>query len=430
MRRPRRLRAPVTVPPRGRSKAGGARLKMSVFRRNFTNATYCTRRHRTVAAFGAQEEIGARPVDSTAVQAQKVQGSLPRLSQDLLNRALDAHERFTRREPGARRAVIPFMQAPGLDFSRRLLCDVEFRGANLQRARLTSANLQRASLYCADLRGADLREANLTRADIRGASLRQANLSGATLNDADLREGRLVLLDVPEGFRSVGKSGLGSKTEEISFSVDFTNCSMKGVKLANSKLKGANFSGALLHNADFAGANLTGCNFDGAVLIGVDLKQARFDPGALAKSIVDPGPAAVGRAAELLSRISSAARWVETDGEQDRAANLDGEDLRPLANAFVGRQLTALSARRVCAIGVNFAGAKLQGANFEGADLREADFTGADLRGASFRGAKLWFAKFSKADVRPLSLDNGSSRAIDLTEALFSRDCFAASVQA
>ena len=83
----------------------------------------------------------------------------------------------------------------------------------------------------------------------------------------------------------------------------------------------------------------------------------------------------------------------------------------------------------MCAIGVSFAGAKLQGANFEGADLREADFTGADLRGASFRGAKLWFAKFSKADVRPLALDNGSSRAIDLTDALFSRDSFAASIQ-
>jgi uncharacterized protein YjbI with pentapeptide repeats len=367
---------------------------------------------------------------TTPLQALKVQGSLPRLNQDLLNRALDAHERFTRREPSGRRAVIPFLQAPGLDFSRRLLSDVEFRGGNLQRARLISADLQRASLYCADLRGADIRGANLSRADIRGASMRQANLSGAILNDADLREGRLVQVDVPEGFRSVGKSGLGAGAEEVSCSVDFTNCSMKGVKLANSKLKGANFSGALLHNADFADANISGCNFDGAVLIGVDLKQARFDPGALSKSVVDPSPVALGRAPELLNRISSAARWVETDGEQDRAANLDGEDLRPLAGAFVNRQLTALSARRVCAIGVNFAGAKLQGANFEGADLREADFTGADLRGATFRGAKLWYAQFSKADVRPLSLDNGSSRSIDLTEALFSRDCFAASVQA
>ena len=203
---------------------------------------------------------------------------------------------------------------------------------------------------------------------------------------------------------------------------------MKGVKLANSKLKGANFAGALLHNADFAGPDLSGCNFDGAVLIGVDLKQARFDPGALAKSVVDP-TRRPWRARPSCSTDSSAARWVATDGEQDRAANLDGEDLRPLASAFVNRQLTALSARGACAIGVNFSGAKLQGANFDGADLREADFTDADLRGASFRGAKLWFAKFNKADVRPLSLDNGSARAIDLTEALFSRDCFAGSVQ-
>ena len=153
---------------------------------------------------------------TTALQALKVQASLPRLNQDLLNRALDAHERFIRREPNGRRAVIPFLQAPGLDFSRRRLSDVEFRGANLQRARLASADLQRASLYCADLRGADMRNANLSRADIRGAACAKPTCPAATLNDADLREGRLVLLDVPEGFRSVGKSGLAAAARKRS----------------------------------------------------------------------------------------------------------------------------------------------------------------------------------------------------------------------
>ena len=42
-------------------------------------------------------------MSTTALQALKMQGSLPRLNQDLLNRVLDAHERFTRREPGGRR---------------------------------------------------------------------------------------------------------------------------------------------------------------------------------------------------------------------------------------------------------------------------------------------------------------------------------------
>lgn len=363
-----------------------------------------------------------------AMQALRVQGSLPRLNQDVLNRLLDAHERFSRGVVGGRRAKTPFLQAPGLDFSRRLLCDAEFRGANLQRARLISADLQRASLYCADLRGADARNANLSRADIRGASMRHANLSGAVLNDADLREGRLVQIDGPGGFRAVDKSGEPG-AGETGASVDFTNCSMKRAKFANAKLKGANFSGALLHDADFAGADLSDVNFDGAVLIGVNLKQARFDPGALLKSVLDPSPEALERAPELFERISSAGRWVATDGRDGRPANLDGEDLRPLADALTNRELTALSARRACAIGVSFAGSKLQGANFEGADLREADFTAADLRGASFRGAKLWYAKFGDADVRPLLLDNGSPRAVDLTDALFSRDCFAASVQ-
>jgi uncharacterized protein YjbI with pentapeptide repeats len=367
-------------------------------------------------------------VSTTALQALKLQASLPRLNQDLLNRALDAHERFSRRDSGGRRLVTPFLQAPGLDFSKRLLADAELRGANLQRARLALADLQRASLYCADLRGADLRNANLSRADIRGASLRQANLSGAVLNDADMREGRLVQADSREGFRMVEKPS--GPSAEAGFSVDFTNCSMKRVKLANAKLKGANFSGALLHNADFAGASLSGCNFEGAVLIGVDLKLARFDPGALAKSVLDPGKDAMDRVPELLARLSSAGRWVQTDGERDHAANLDGEDLRTLGDALANRPLTALSARRACAIGVSFAGSQLQGANFDGSDLRETDFTGADLRGASFKGAKLWHAKFDKADVRPLSLGNGSTRAVDLTDAVFTRNCFAASLQA
>ena len=81
----------------------------------------------------------------------------------------------------------------------------------------------------------------------------------------------------------------------------------------------------------------------------------------------------------------------------------------------------------MCAIGVNFRGAQLQGAKFDAADLRDADFSGADLRGASFRGAKLWHAKFADADLRPLALTKGV-RVVDLSDAQYSSDALIAAV--
>jgi uncharacterized protein YjbI with pentapeptide repeats len=109
-------------------------------------------------------------------------------------------------------------------------------------------------------------------------------------------------------------------------------------------------------------------------------------------------------------------------------AHLDGEDLRPIAHAFAGRRLTALSAKGACAVGVDFAGAHLQGARFEGADLRDADFTGADLRGASFEGAKLWHARFAQADLRALPLNSGLARGVNLKDATFAEGAFAESL--
>jgi uncharacterized protein YjbI with pentapeptide repeats len=139
--------------------------------------------------------------------------------------------------------------------------------------------------------------------------------------------------------------------------------------------------------------------------------------------VLDPSSEAVQRAAELTERLVIATRWIATNGAEGRPAMLDGEDLRPLGEAFVGSQLTALSARGACAIGVSFMGAQLQGANFQNADLREADFTGADLRGCCLRGANLSHAKFDKTDLRPLVLSSGQ-RAVDLTDAQHAEDAF------
>jgi uncharacterized protein YjbI with pentapeptide repeats len=275
-----------------------------------------------------------------------------------------------------------------------------------------------------------VREADLRRADIRGVSLRNANLAGSNLDEADMREAMLARADVANGFALAGRSAqIAGEGHEIIFAVDFSNCSMKRARMANARMKNANFSGAILQGCDMRGASMLGARFDGAVVDGVDLTGARMDANALRRAVASPSEEALERAEVLRERLKAAERWMASNGAEGAAAVLDDEDLRTVEDALAGRPLTALTARRACAIGVSFAGAQLQGARFDGADLREADFTGADLRGASFRGANLRHARFDRADVRPLAIASGE-REVSLDGANVADDCFSRARQA
>lgn len=344
----------------------------------------------------------------------------PRYSEAELLRFLAAHERFARGEKDGQRAIWRFVQAPNCDFSGRSFALADLTGANLQHCRLVRTNLERACLRLADLRHVDAAEASFIHADIRGVSLRRSNLAGAKFDGADMREAVLSPAGVSEDFRLVDRTPSTERAPgDVTFEVDFTHCSLRSARLNHARLNRANFTGACLAGADLTGADLRGGRFRGAILTGVKLNGARIDPGALDDCVRDPSPQAIGRTARLLQRLAEADRWVASGGAEGAAAELDGEDLRPLGPALVGRRLTALGARRTCAVGMSFAGAQLQGARFDDADLRDADFSGADLRGASFRGAKLGFARFTGADLRPLPLASGGERAIDLTAAEF-----------
>lgn len=354
----------------------------------------------------------------------------PRYTQAQINQFLAAHERFYRGEPRGHRAIMRFLQAPDIDFSGRQLVEVDLSGANLKGASFVSTNLERASFYCADLSNADVRHANLRRADLRGCSLRDANLAGTRLDEADMREAVLLRADVDRGFQLSGRSGTLTTggDGERAFAVDFTNCSMKEAQLQKAKLKGARFEGAMLNGANLSGAVLDGATFHGAVLTGADLAHARIDPGALKNCVLDPSREAIALADQLVARLAAGTKWILSNGREGHPVVLDGEDLRPLGDVFEKRQLAAMSAKDVCAIGVSFRGARLQGAKFDGADLRDADFSGADLRGASFQNAKLWHAKFDEADLRPLPLAQGL-RGVDFSGAAYTPNAFAASVQ-
>lgn len=344
-----------------------------------------------------------------------------------MNTVVAAHENFVLGRPKGARALLRMVVAPRMQLDKRTLRDSDFTGAHLEGSTFRLADLERAAFYCASLDRCDFRGANLRRSDLRGSSLSGANLSGAVLDEADIRSAVLYHSDSLAGIRRIGgrtdqdaptgARSSGASDEVIDFSVDFTNCSLRGARLKNANLKNANFSEANLDGADLSGAKLAGAVFHSAIMTGIPLSKLNFERGQLEGCVLDPTPAAMAMADRIRVMLDQAETWINSQGRNGARAVLDDMDLRPAGQAFHERILPALSARKVCAIGVNFFKAQLQGANFEGADLRGADFTGADLRGVSFRDAKLAHARFAEADLGPLPLQNGKSRPVDVAGA-------------
>jgi uncharacterized protein YjbI with pentapeptide repeats len=323
--------------------------------------------------------------------------------------AVASHERYLRSLGGAR-AMLQFVDAPGLNLPRRMMNDVDFTGADVSRSMFAGCHFERASLYCTDLSGCDLRASNLKRADLRGACLIGASLNGAVLDEADMRAAYVAVPDGKGGLQMRWRPGPASRTSDTA---DFTNCTLRGARLRNANLKGANFTGAILEGADLSGAKLTDALFHEAVLTNVNIADLALTADQLSGCVLDPGPQALAKMPQIAAMLRAAADWVESGGKLGSPAVLDGEDLRPLGAAFQSRLLTGLTARGVCAIRVDFSGSELQGAVFDDADLRGAIFEGADLRGASFRNAKLSHASMRRANLAPLTLGDGKQHFPD-----------------
>jgi uncharacterized protein YjbI with pentapeptide repeats len=340
--------------------------------------------------------------------------------------AVAQHERFLKGARGGQRAFLQYADAPGVDVRRRLLNDADFTGANLEGAMLTGSHFERAALYCANLEACDLRAANLRRADLRGARLAGAVLSGAVMDEADMRAAYIAFPTGDDGlhiFRHGPQSG-ASRLAAGGLGADFTNCAMRGVRLCAANLKGADFTGAVLEASDLSGAKLTDAIFHDTVMDGVDLSRLMLTPEQIEGCVFAPGLAEMARAEEVRERLRRAEEWAASGGATGAPASIDDEDLRPLTSAFRGRTLTALSARRVRAVHLDFSGGSFQGAMFDGADLRGANFDGCDLRGASFIDAKLAHARFVGADLRPLVLPGGRHYSANFSGASLDRTDF------
>jgi len=326
-----------------------------------------------------------------------------------------AHELFLARGSGGKRAKLVSRSLANVDLSNRNLSEADFTGSVLYGANLRFANFERANLYCTDLRNIDGRCGNFSHADMRGATLNGSNLSNAKLDHADFRAGRLAQHGLWGSGGVIDRNGSAS-------GVDFSFCSLRGASFESANLKDANFSGAFIHATKFKGARLGNATFEDAVISEVNLSELAVPASAFKNCVLPPPPEAEALVPHLLVRLQAHKRWTDSDGRIGSSAILDGMDLRPLGSAIGRFTLTAISARSVIAVGLDFSGAELQGADFEGADLRGAIFEGADLRGANFRNARLRHSKFVAADLRTLQMRDGSLRPCDFRGAELSAE--------
>ena len=328
---------------------------------------------------------------------------------------LAAHQAFVQNRLNGRRAQLMSRDLSGWDLSSRVLAGADLSGTTFSNANLKFANLSGATLYCCEMIRVDARCANFARADMRGVTLQGSNLSQSRLDKCDFRAGRLLKTN-PAGKESIVDRNSAAP------GVDFSYCSLNGATFEGADLNKADFTGAVIIGTKFKGAHMAGAIFEGAIISDVDLSEINLPPEALKGCMLPPNDAAHAQKGAILFQLKSHQSWVESDGRRGSVAILDGMDLRTVGRAIGRFKLTALSARKAIAAGIDFSCTELQGSNFEGADLRGASFEGADLRGVRFQGALLHHARFLGADMRPLTLKSGEMLACDLSKTGFTAE--------
>jgi uncharacterized protein YjbI with pentapeptide repeats len=100
---------------------------------------------------------------------------------------LQAHERFSRREPQGKRAHIKGEKLSGIHPPRLNLRESVLTGTGFSLCVLTSTAFSRATLTQSNFEGADAEGANFERAELRGEKLTNAKLANANFAGTDLR---------------------------------------------------------------------------------------------------------------------------------------------------------------------------------------------------------------------------------------------------
>lgn len=185
--------------------------------------------------------------------------------------------------------------ARGIDLSGRDLRFCDFSGAylvnvNLRNANLRGANFSKSDVHGGMFTGADLQNVNFHYTKMHYVTLDGNNLRKAKLEGLDLQNAQLSALDL-SGLKLNTFMFEGAAFNKMNFESSdlegvqltgaiFTECFMKGSKLARAILNGVDFrsknnlEGADLNNVQMKGANLSGARLDGANLSNVALEGA------------------------------------------------------------------------------------------------------------------------------------------------------------
>ena len=143
------------------------------------------------------------------------------------------------------------------------------------------SNQEFTSSIGARLSGVDFRHANLIKAKFDLANLSNANLKGAALLDADLSQANLINTDLSDAILIRAK--LMATTLSNS---NLTKANLSGAKLVNSTLMVTDLTEADLSGADLSGANLTQSNLMRVFASGANFTNTKLNQANLHKAII------------------------------------------------------------------------------------------------------------------------------------------------
>lgn len=364
-------------------------------------------------------------------------GSLPVISQEELNVALEKHLMFLRGQIGGQRLIMQYKDLSNLNFHNRDISQSDFTGSMLVGTDLSLCIMKSSCFFGCDLRDSDISHADLSRTDLRGTSLSGANMSGANLADSDMREGKIVQKantgDLVDRVRSGGAGG--SKT--LLVGARLTNADLSGVRARNADFSDADLSNSITHDADldeatFHGANLSNADFSGSNLRQVNMQQAILS-GVVMENVESYGLDRSGAITQeytgkrieddgqtLTELLEEHTLWVKSAGKQGKQMNLSGYDLRDQED-IRHYSLTAIKAVKASFIDLDLRKASIQSSMLDKSDFRDCFMEHVDLRGSSLRNTKMTRANLSNARLSPLRFENadGSHRIqrVDLSGA-------------
>ncbi|GAA2424437.1 hypothetical protein GCM10009856_38510 [Mycolicibacterium llatzerense] len=171
-----------------------------------------------------------------------------------------------------------------LDNARLAVDGIDFTGAALQHANLTSAHLYRKIFQGADLTGANLNGAlcghsKFVDCRLIGITLVEAECNGLTITNGDGRPLSQLPASRADFTAATFDEGVFESVNLQGASLVLT--SLRTATLTDVDLRGANLTGAILTDAtltevDLRGANLTGAILTDATLTEVDLRGANL----------------------------------------------------------------------------------------------------------------------------------------------------------